>query len=139
MRDVQSYLQEAIWDGSIDHFEVCRNSIEGRYGQIGAGYLFDEGFETTYLENGVHFYVDFMNEVPPASQIKMDARKLCDALLSAFQGGVGHRILMENRGKQDGIRYWCKLVNQYETDGNRNVRIKKLWYSKWVEKTRFIG
>jgi hypothetical protein len=33
--------------------------------------------------------------------------------------------LMENRGKQDGIRSWYQLVNQYETDGNKNVRIKK--------------
>ena len=33
---------------------------------------------------------------------------------------------MENRSKQDGIRSWCQLVKQCETDGNRNVRIKKL-------------
>jgi hypothetical protein len=33
---------------------------------------------------------------------------------------------MENRIKQDGIRAWYQLINQYETDGNRNVRIKKL-------------
>jgi hypothetical protein len=33
---------------------------------------------------------------------------------------------MENRGKQDGIRSLYQLVNQYETDGNQNVRIKKL-------------
>jgi hypothetical protein len=33
---------------------------------------------------------------------------------------------MENRDKQDGIRSWCQLVQQYETDGNRNVRIKRL-------------
>jgi hypothetical protein len=39
---------------------------------------------------------------------------------------VGHRILMENRDKQNIIRSWCQLVQQYETDGNRNVRIKRL-------------
>jgi hypothetical protein len=33
---------------------------------------------------------------------------------------------MENRDKQDGICSWCHLVQQYETDGNRNVRIKRL-------------
>jgi hypothetical protein len=33
---------------------------------------------------------------------------------------------MENRDKQDDIRSWCKLVQQYETDGNKNVRIKRL-------------
>jgi hypothetical protein len=46
--------------------------------------------------------------------------------LSACQGGVGRRILMENRLKQDGIRSWYQLVNQYETESNRNVRIKRL-------------
>jgi hypothetical protein len=33
---------------------------------------------------------------------------------------------MENRNKQDGIKSWYQLVNQYETDGNKNVRVKKL-------------
>ena len=33
---------------------------------------------------------------------------------------------MENRAKQDGIRSWCQLVKQHETDGNKNFRIKKL-------------
>jgi hypothetical protein len=115
-----------IWDGSIDRFEVFRNSVEGHYGQIGAGYLFDTSFQNAYLEKGVDCYVDFMDEVHSASQIKKDARALYGALLSACQGGVGRRILMENRGKQDGIRSWYQLVNQYETDGNKNVRVKKL-------------
>ena len=33
---------------------------------------------------------------------------------------------MENRANQDGIRFWCPLNKQRETDGNENVRIKKL-------------
>jgi len=51
---------------------------------------------------------------------------LYGALLSTCQSGVGRRILMENRAKQDGIRSWCQSVKQHETDGNKNVRIKKL-------------
>jgi hypothetical protein len=51
---------------------------------------------------------------------------LYGALLSACQSGVGLRVLMENRDKQDGIRSWCQLVQQYETDGNTNFRIKRL-------------
>jgi hypothetical protein len=56
----------------------------------------------------------------------MDARALNGVLLSACQSGVECRILMENRDKQDGICSWCHLVRQYETDGNRNVRIKRI-------------
>jgi hypothetical protein len=33
---------------------------------------------------------------------------------------------MENRDKKDGIRSWCQLVQQYETDNSRNDRIKRL-------------
>jgi hypothetical protein len=88
--------------------------------------LFDSSFQEAYLERGVDCYVDFLDEVPSDSQIKMDARALYGALLSACQSGVGRRILMENRDKQDGIRSWCQLVQQYETDDNRNVRIKRL-------------
>jgi hypothetical protein len=33
---------------------------------------------------------------------------------------------MENKDKQDGIRSLCHLVQQYETHGNRNTRIKRL-------------
>jgi hypothetical protein len=64
--------------------------------------------------------------VHSASQIKKDARALYGALLSACQSGVGRRILMENSSKQVEIRSWCQLVQQYETDGNRNFRMKKL-------------
>jgi hypothetical protein len=115
-----------IWDGSLDHFEEFRNKFEGHYGQIGAAYLFDSDFQKANLENGAECYTDFLDEVQSASQIKKDACALNGALLSAFQSGVGRRILMENRSKQDGIRSWCQLVQQYETNGNQNVRIKKL-------------
>jgi hypothetical protein len=80
-----------------------------------------------YLEKDIDCYADFLDEVPSASHIKKDARALYGALLSACQSGVGCKILMENRDKQDGIRSWCQLVQQYETDGNRNVRIKRLY------------
>jgi hypothetical protein len=33
---------------------------------------------------------------------------------------------MKNRDKEEGIRSWCQLVQQFETDGNGNVRIKRL-------------
>jgi hypothetical protein len=123
----QVLLSKIIWDGIIDRFEVFRNNVEGHYGQICSGYLFDSSFQEAYLERGVDCYVDFLDEVPSASQIKKDARALYGALISACQsGGVRRRILMENRDKQDGIRSWCQLVQQYETDGNRNVRIKRL-------------
>jgi hypothetical protein len=89
-----------IWDGTIDRFEVFRNNLEGHYGQIGAGYLFDSSFQKAYLERGVDFYVDFLDEVPSDSQIKKDARALYGALLSACQSGVGRRIFMENRKKR---------------------------------------
>jgi hypothetical protein len=115
-----------IWDGTIDRFEVFRNNVEGHYGQIGAGNLFDSSFQEAYLDMDVNFYADLLDEVPSASQIKKYARALHGALLSACQSGVGRRILMENRDKQDGIRSWCRLVQQYGTDGKRNVRIKRL-------------
>jgi hypothetical protein len=89
-----------IWDGTIDRFEVFRNNLEGHYGQIGAGYLFDSSFQKAYLERDVDFYVDFLDEVPSDSQIKKDARALYGALLSACQSGVGRRIFMENREKR---------------------------------------
>jgi hypothetical protein len=64
--------------------------------------------------------------VPSASQIKKDARELYGASLSACQSGVGRRILMENRDKQDSILSWCHIVQQYDIDINTNVRIKIL-------------
>jgi hypothetical protein len=99
---------KVIWDGTIDRFEVFRNNVEGHYEQIGAGYLFDSSFQEAYLEWSVDCYVDFLDEVPSDSQIKKDARALYGALLSVCQSGVGRRILMENRDKQESIRSWCR-------------------------------
>jgi hypothetical protein len=40
----QVLSSKVIWDGTIDRFEVFRNNVEGHYGLIGAGYLFDSSF-----------------------------------------------------------------------------------------------
>jgi hypothetical protein len=90
MNDAKYYLQKSsgIEPLTIDHFEVFRNNVESHYGQIGAGYLFDSSFQEAYLERAVDCYVDFLDEVPSASQIKKDARAFYGALLSAFQSGV---------------------------------------------------
>jgi hypothetical protein len=61
---------KVISDGTIDRFEVFRKNVEGHYGQIGAGNLFDSNFREAFLERGVECYVDFLDEVPSASQIK---------------------------------------------------------------------
>jgi hypothetical protein len=87
-------------------------------GQIDAGYLFDSSFQKAYLERGVDCHIDFLDEIASAFQIKKDACALYGSFLSACQSGVGHIILMENRGKQVLIRSWCQWVQQYETDGN---------------------
>jgi hypothetical protein len=91
---------KVIWDETIDRFEIFRNKDEGYYGQIGSGSLFDSSFQDASLERVVECYVDFLDEVPFASQIKKDLRALYGVLLSACQTGVGRRILMENRKKR---------------------------------------
>jgi hypothetical protein len=95
---------KVIWDRTIERFEVFRNNVEGHYGQVGAGFLFDSSFQEAHLERGVDCYVDFLDEVTSASQIKKGTFALFGALLSACQSGAGRIILMENRDKQDGIQ-----------------------------------
>jgi hypothetical protein len=97
---------KVIWDETIDRFEVFRNNVEGHYGQLVLVIYFYSSFQKAYLERGVDCYVDFLDEVPSASQIEKDARVLYGILLSACQSGVGRRILMENRDKQDDIHSW---------------------------------
>jgi hypothetical protein len=42
-----------IWDRTKDIFEVLWNNVEGHYGKIGAGWLFDFSFQEAYLDKGV--------------------------------------------------------------------------------------
>jgi hypothetical protein len=127
-----------IWDGSIDRFEVFRNNVEGHYGQIGAGYLFVTSFQTAYLERGVDCYVDFLDEVLSASQIKKDTRALYGALLSACQGGVGRRILTTvfHRHYKGGLFKW---VQDYE---NAFTELAILGQATWndddIKKRRLV-
>jgi hypothetical protein len=59
-----------IWYGTIDRFEVFRNNVEGHYGQIGAGYVYDSIFQEAYLERDVDCYAELLDEVPSDSKIK---------------------------------------------------------------------
>jgi hypothetical protein len=43
---------KVIWDGTIDRFEVFRNNVQGHYGQIGAGYVFDSSFPEGLFREG---------------------------------------------------------------------------------------
>jgi hypothetical protein len=45
----QVFPSKVIWNGTINRFEVFRNNIEGHYGQIGAGYLFNSSFQEAYF------------------------------------------------------------------------------------------
>jgi hypothetical protein len=47
---LQILPSKVILDGTIHHYEVFRNNVEGHYGQIGAGYLFDSSFQIENLE-----------------------------------------------------------------------------------------
>jgi hypothetical protein len=67
-----------------------------------------------------------LDEVPSVSQIKKDAHALFSVLLSACQGGVVSRILMENRNKQDNIRARYQLFNQYDTTGLLELNFLKI-------------
>jgi hypothetical protein len=53
----QDLPSKVIWDGTIDRFELFRNNVEGHYGQIGAGYLFDSSIQKAYLEISVDCFV----------------------------------------------------------------------------------
>jgi hypothetical protein len=66
---IQILPSKVIWYGTIDRFVVLRNNVEGNF-----GYLFDSSFQEAYFQRGVDCYVDFLDEVPFASQIKKDAR-----------------------------------------------------------------
>jgi hypothetical protein len=70
--------------------------------------------------------VDFLEEVPFCFPDQEGYTRIVWRITYACQSGVGRRVLMENRDKQDGIRSWRQLAQQYETDGNRNVRIKRI-------------
>jgi hypothetical protein len=83
-----------IWDDSLDHFEEFRNTVEGRYGKIGACYLSEMDFQKAYLEKGGDCFVDFLDDIHSASQIKKDVGALYVALLSACQSSVGQMVLM---------------------------------------------
>jgi hypothetical protein len=84
-----------IWDGSIERLDVFRNNVEGHYRKISSGYLFYTEFQITYLERRTDFHVVWMKY----HQLK-DAHVLYSAILSAFQGSEGSRILMQNRNRK---------------------------------------
>jgi hypothetical protein len=86
-------MREAIYltqeSHSMEVLTVLRSSgniVEGHYGQRGVGYLLDPDFQASYLERGTNRFVDFLDEVPSASQINKGT-PIYGALLSACQRG----------------------------------------------------
>jgi hypothetical protein len=92
---------KVIWDGTIDPFEVFGNNFEGHYGQIGAGYLFDSCFQEARSIRGVLtvMLIFWMKYLLLPKLIRMLAHYMAHSLVYARVGGVGRRILIENRDK----------------------------------------
>jgi hypothetical protein len=111
-----------IWAGNIDQFEVLEMMLKVNMEKLVHDTYSTQNFRMLTLRE-VQTVMLILDEVLSASQIKKDAHELYGALLNACKGGVGRRILMERRNE---IRVLYPLVNQYETDGNRNLWIKKL-------------
>jgi hypothetical protein len=66
----QVLIPRVIWDGVIDRIEVFRNNVEGPYGKIGEGYLFDTGFKSAYFERGTDCYVDLWMKYHQLSRLR---------------------------------------------------------------------
>jgi hypothetical protein len=69
----------------MDHFYVYKNNVEDHYGQVGDDYFFESSFQEAYLERLVDSNIIILNITWHMSE------------------GLGSRILMENRDKEDGI------------------------------------
>jgi hypothetical protein len=120
MKGDKYYLQKSsgiIWDGTIDRFEVFRNNIEGHYGQIGAGYLFDSSFQEAYLERGVNCYVDFLDEVLSASQIKKDVRAFFVKWIQDYEDAFTELALLGQKTWNDDEIKKCLFVRNAQNIG----------------------
>jgi hypothetical protein len=112
MKGAKSYLQKSSGMGPLTVLKCLETILKVIMDKLVLVICLIQvtSFQEAYLERGVDFYDDFLDDVPSASQIKKDARALYGALFSACQIGEGRRTLMENRDKQNGIRSWRQLV-----------------------------
>jgi hypothetical protein len=90
--------------------------------------------QQAYLEEGVDYYIDFLDEVPSTSQIKKDARALYGALLKASKSGEGRRILMKIDLNKTGFAHGVSEYNNMRQMAMgmlelRNLRMLLLWFS----------
>lgn len=116
------------WDGHRSSFPTFCNDLEGSLIRIGLGYIFANGFQDLYAEEGLGIadQDDFWDTYRISQrQLKQDSEYLYGLLKSATKSKM-NPIIMRNKSTRDGIKVWIAFQNAYAYGGSKKLRSNEL-------------
>ena len=120
------------WRGEVSNFLDYKDEVIGHFMQVSAGYLFDQEFQDLWKE---HKYdaLKYSQETEfiTRSQLKVDIQSLYGALKSSLKNRAGTKHLLHYEKEEDGLSVWMDLVEEFDKDGDKDLRISKLELQRW--------
>ena len=131
---VRSALSEKVqWDGQCSTFRPYKLAITGHLLQVGAGYMVDTAFHSSYVKYaklGSDYLEseDFRVTYPDISlkQARLDRTYLYGMLISSNRKDGERKFILKYEGSQDGIAAWIEFLRDYDNNGSEEVRTSKL-------------
>ena len=125
----RSKLNDKVyWDGLRQSFNKFEKLVDGHLLQVGAGYIADSTFLSTYLKEG-RAYVEterfFDLHDVHIKQAQWDRRYMYGILKSTTRG-FEEKTTNEYQSSQDGFAVWALLKEQYANEGSKDQRIDSL-------------
>ena len=119
--------KDTTWNNRLEDFPKFKGKFRGHYMQASRGYLFRKDFLAAYLEEGYDCWIKFPEDIHSEQQLREDSMSLLGGLLvSTSECNSGKEILKRYEAQGDGIRAWYEYDKKFNSDGHKDIRIRKL-------------
>ena len=114
------------WDGQLSTFNRYKNELTGFYRQVGQGYMFDPEFQRIYKVWGDQAIDRYSKANITMTQFIKDKEALYGGVQSSIKAGHGLKQVLKYEEEQDGLMAWMELMDEYDKEGSKDLRIMKL-------------
>ena len=119
--------KEITWNNKLEDFPKFKGKFRGHYMQASRGYLFRKEFIDAYLEEGYSCWTKFPDDIQSEAQLREDSMSILGGLLVATSDcHSGKEIIKRYESNGDGIRAWHEYDKKFNSDGHKDIRIRKL-------------
>jgi hypothetical protein len=117
--------QDISWNGKPEKFPELKERVQGHFIQALMGHCVHTDFIQAYIKKEAAVLDEFPEFMLTEDQLRSNNRVMFSALKSIFRQGQAKRHIRAFEKRQDGMRAWAAIIQEFNMGGDRDVLIEK--------------